>query len=1097
MDCAFCDKQIANEASWCPYCGTQVGDAAEGTDYTYEAFISYRHLPLDRQVAVKIQRAIEGYRIPKQLIGEDGKKRLGKCFRDEDELPTSASLSEQIEDALRHSRYLVVVCTKETRNSLWVLREVETFASYHGRDRILVALAEGEPSESFPPLLLSRTEKNEVGELVEMPREPIAADFRDLKRSKFNVEKLRIISQLLGCNFDDLRQREKARRNKIIATAASGIAAVSLAFGGFATYQQMQIAESYRQIQIKESEFLATEANDLLAQGDRYQAIQVALAALPESSTSNDRPYVPAAQMALEQALGIYMNETEWTSRYSQTNVASDASSDIVFSDNGLEAYVNTNYRIEVHEATTGSLMCVLNPLDLLEGNVYDLGDETTTPLAMAFAGDRLIVTYYSTVCCFDTNDGSLVWSNEVDGIIGEQESLAISSDGTAGAYIHGEWSGMEDVNIDVFDTETGDITDTFSFPGYDQPGRDLPEYYEVPSLVFSPDDSKLAMGVFGYLYQVDLASGSTDDVEPTYGAISSLAYVGDLIASVSQADTDALFGPIPYCIDVYDEDLELLWTYKDDLDGSEPYSDVKVCGEWDYSENGSGQLVSIFGNDLLLLGKKKGDTVLTIELESPILDCVVAQGRGNECLFICTRDGGLMFRDPRKINDGYGFSGYDITLGLETFENGDFFVCDGRVYCSLVDASTSKHMVFRFFESDDIAGNTDLEAMYGMDDPSHFYWNGTVLAVQDSSSIHFLDQNTFELITSFDLNGLDELDVSEDTNLEMALDEAGDAFVIAQRIDSDYSDLVLYRIGYKDGSAEPLVSFDETNIESIEAVDLADGSTRLLVGIEVDYDYHVLVIDPGLDESKRIVCDITLDDIFNYSWYANDKVYVSVYGSGSYENLTVFDSQTGERVDCDLSSYYLTENTLSEYAVALTPDGSKLVMACADGYLRCFDTANDKLIWETSQTSPSIHFVAFGEMGDVFVQDSYGQSVLVSGKTGEVLASSTTVLPLVSGAWYREGTNELLLQFSYLQGTHQGLALITMDPEMFGPKSIIYGGLVVSPDDGRFAYTNGYPPDLHMADKLSLDELIALANETIAGHELTDAERYLYQVAN
>lgn len=37
----------------------------------------------------------------------------------------------------------------------------------------------------------------------------------------------------------------------------------------------------------------------------------------------------------------------------------------------------------------------------------------------------------------------------------------------------------------------------------------------------------------------------------------------------------------------------------------------------------------------------------------------------------------------------------------------------------------------------------------------------------------------------------------------------------------------------------------------------------------------------------------------------------------------------------------------------------------------------------------------------------------------------------------------------------------------------------------------------LYTADKRSLDELIGLANETIAGHELSDSERYIYQVGN
>ena len=334
MACAVCGSELIADAVYCPRCGTAVEGAVECDDFAYEAFISYRHLDTDRTAAMKLQKAIEGYRIPKQLQEQAGRARLGKCFRDEDELPTSASLSEQIEDALKRSRYLIVICTPQTRESLWVMREVETFASYHGRDRILIALAEGEPSESFPPLILSRLVAGEGG-VVEEPSEPIGADLRDLSRKKFDVEKLRIISTLIGCSFDDLRQRARTRRTRIIASISAAITAISTGFGTFSTYQQHRIEESYEQIQVEQSEFLARESGELLASGDRYQAVQVALSALPLLSASPDRPFVPSAQLALEQSLGIYPGSSDWASLYSQTGLA-DRGLDAAFSTNGM-----------------------------------------------------------------------------------------------------------------------------------------------------------------------------------------------------------------------------------------------------------------------------------------------------------------------------------------------------------------------------------------------------------------------------------------------------------------------------------------------------------------------------------------------------------------------------------------------------------------------------------------------------------------------------------------------------------------------------------------------------------------------------------------
>lgn len=123
------------------------------TTYTnpsdYAAFISYRHLPRDAEVACEVQRAIEEYRLPQHVARADApaqtashtdgmpaetaasnndtgseqprnalrSPKLGKCFRDEDELAASHSLPDSIREALAASRTLVVICSPETQES--------------------------------------------------------------------------------------------------------------------------------------------------------------------------------------------------------------------------------------------------------------------------------------------------------------------------------------------------------------------------------------------------------------------------------------------------------------------------------------------------------------------------------------------------------------------------------------------------------------------------------------------------------------------------------------------------------------------------------------------------------------------------------------------------------------------------------------------------------------------------------------------------------------------------------------------------------------------------------------------------------------------
>ena len=114
-------------------------EAARGPmgTYRYDAFISYRHLPLDRAAARWLHRAMETYRVPRALVRMGYPARLARVFRDEDELPASADLPQSITEALRDSRFLIVVCTSETPGSRWVNAEIECFRRLGRHDRIL------------------------------------------------------------------------------------------------------------------------------------------------------------------------------------------------------------------------------------------------------------------------------------------------------------------------------------------------------------------------------------------------------------------------------------------------------------------------------------------------------------------------------------------------------------------------------------------------------------------------------------------------------------------------------------------------------------------------------------------------------------------------------------------------------------------------------------------------------------------------------------------------------------------------------------------------------------------------------------------------
>ena len=291
-------------------------------DIHYNAFISYRHHPVDIKVAEQIHRGLEHYRIPKTLKkNRDTKLRL---FRDKEELPITSNLSGDITRALENSDFLIVICSTHTRESLWVQREIETFLQTHDHSRILTVLVDGEPYDTIPEILCSAERVNPVTcEKQLIPIEPLSCDWRGSKRKARREELPRLAAALLGCGYDELRQREKQYRTRRLAAGLTVALAATVAFSAYVIHNSIQISKANAELekanieirknleeaQINQSQYLAGAASQQLESGDRMQALALALAALPEFE--GQRPYVARAEKALSEAVGVYVSEQE------------------------------------------------------------------------------------------------------------------------------------------------------------------------------------------------------------------------------------------------------------------------------------------------------------------------------------------------------------------------------------------------------------------------------------------------------------------------------------------------------------------------------------------------------------------------------------------------------------------------------------------------------------------------------------------------------------------------------------------------------------------------------------------------------------------
>jgi len=214
---------------------------SEADPFIYDAFISYRHVQPDRSFAARLHRALETFKPPRGLVAGQAKASIARVFRDEEEIAAEPHLPDAIRNALRQSRFLIVVCSPNAPQSEWIRKEIEFFVSLGRRDRIITALIAGEPAQSFPqPLYELRKTAHATDEVVE----PRAADFRAETwwegRRKFRIELLRVVATVIGCRFDDLRQRHLERQRRQLLGVVAVLTTAFLVLIGLASFAVLQ-----------------------------------------------------------------------------------------------------------------------------------------------------------------------------------------------------------------------------------------------------------------------------------------------------------------------------------------------------------------------------------------------------------------------------------------------------------------------------------------------------------------------------------------------------------------------------------------------------------------------------------------------------------------------------------------------------------------------------------------------------------------------------------------------------------------------------------------------------------------------------------------
>lgn len=290
----------------------------------YTAFISYKHAPADIAVASEIQKRLERYHIPAPIRKKTGRDKIGRIFRDKEELPITSDLGDDISRALEEADYLIVICSSSTKLSTWVPREISYFLRNHTKKQVLTVLVDGEPADVIPRELLTDTVERLApdgtpykGEII---YEPLSCDFREGIKAARKTEIPRLAAALLGCSYDELVMRErqyKKRRAMAIGIPAACALAVAV---GYLIWSRQEISKNYEQALINQSDYLCRESKNYFDDGDRLRAILLALEALP--SETAERPLTSKAKEHLAMALHAYRPVSDSNSKADLSEVA-------------------------------------------------------------------------------------------------------------------------------------------------------------------------------------------------------------------------------------------------------------------------------------------------------------------------------------------------------------------------------------------------------------------------------------------------------------------------------------------------------------------------------------------------------------------------------------------------------------------------------------------------------------------------------------------------------------------------------------------------------------------------------------------------------
>ena len=871
----------------------------------YDAFISYRHLEKDMLVAKGIHKALETGRIPMAIQKETGRKKINRVFRDQEELPIGSDLGSNIEMALSESEFLVVICTPATKESYWVMKEIDTFIATHSREKVLAVLADGEPADSFPPQLCV----DDSGK----PVEPLAADVRGSSKreiqKKMKSESLRLVAAILGCDYDDLKQRHKERIRKRNTAIIASAAAFSLAFGLYNAYNLRRISENYQKMLIKESKVLAEKSIDALAAGDRQTAGLLAMEGLPVNG--KDRPLVSDCIYALEKAnnsydqgiIPVYDKVLKHDRELRSFQLSSDGTR-LVSIDEG--------YAVYWWELSSGR--CIL------KRDMSRIDGSEDYVQAAAESNGRLIIVTRRFLTAFDEN-GNVAYG--VDFSENRCASAYIDEDNRYAVVAKDPSYGTGD--LEVYDLSDGKLVRKFARKGEKE--------FSVQSAHFSDDYKLLLVHQWEYdsedptiLNVLNMDTGASSEYPLKENSLMECTFTPDNNIAAASADSGYEGGsePVKLYVQKFDlntgkelfcKDFEFKETYYNKGGAYYFFAEINLKSRIYQGDNGQEKdLVLTANTNLYNLDLDTGETKLKYIAPADIENIYLVQN--SDSMMVGTFDGKINYISAEDGNVSQAVSYF-------TSEEMQYFYA-GRGHIISRDLATPNLVVMSFLPD---PGKVDFDeceddVFYMTSSPSGRTFVAAVYKgfVDGIWTIHVYDTETGEELTNLSY---------DDITFDHAFYKDEDTIIILR------DSMGIYQYTISTSEVEDISFRDEE--DRMELVISEDKRHLLYYSYE---DYYVVDL-----MSNTVVYHCT-DEERKYSF--SDCALVDggtkAIGKSYDDEMLLLNIGNGKWTEFSLGDY------VKRYGVS--PDGAYIAAGCADGKMRVISTDNDKVIHEFAFSS-------------------------------------------------------------------------------------------------------------------------------------------------